>query len=316
MSCSAAVAPPSPVISGESIRSLSFTSITHQKPLISKHESRSLSFQLHYSINRSSSNSTFSHHLFLSAFAATLLILRLTSAVVLPDFPHRWRQLIAFSSQAEVELIDAPDYLFEAAVAYEDRRFFTHFGVDAIGVARAVLSLSARGGGSTITQQLVKNTFLKNERTVLRKFVEMVLAVALERRISKLRILSAYLCKIYWGHGIYGIKSASKFYFGKLPSTLTLSECALLIGMIPAPEVRSPFLDYSRGKTFQTRVLKRMVNGGFLDIEAALSALRKSDSLKAVGFGSAEHVLLPLSSSVKGLRMSMKLEKERAIYGK
>ncbi|KAH6782691.1 hypothetical protein C2S51_007984 [Perilla frutescens var. frutescens] len=307
MSCSAAAAPPFPAISCKNSPSLSFTSITHQNPPKIKYKLRVV--QLHYSLNHSnSSNSTFSQYLFLSAFSVAFLILRLTSSVVLPDFPHRWRQLIAFSSHAEAELIDAPDYLFEAAVAYEDRRFFSHCGVDAIGVARAVLSLSASGGGSTITQQLVKNTFLKNERTFLRKFVEMVLAVALERRISKLRILSAYLSKIYWGHGIYGIKSASNFYFRKNPSILTLSECALLIGMIPAPEARSPFRNYSRGKTCQARVLKRMVDGRFLDIEAALSAMRKSDSLKSAGLDFDERLLLPMSSSVKGLKMPVKME--------
>ncbi|XP_047958646.1 monofunctional glycosyltransferase-like [Salvia hispanica] len=300
---SAAAAPPFPTISGKGTQSISFTSTTnHKLPLNTKYQLSS-SLQRHYSLNRSS---TISQYLFLSAFSVALLILRLTSSVILPDFSHRWRQLIAFSSLAEAELIDAPDYLFDAAVAYEDRRFFSHFGVDAIGVARAVLSLSARGGGSTITQQLVKNTLLKNERTFLRKFVEMVLAVALERRISKLRILSAYLCKIYWGHGIYGINSASKFYFGKHPSLLTLGECALLVGMIPAPEVRSPFRDYSRGKTFQTRVLKRMVDGRFLNLEAALSAMRISDSLKVV---KAPETLIKL-----GLKDSWEWETESSVW--
>ncbi|EXB44348.1 Penicillin-binding protein 1A [Morus notabilis] len=105
--------------------------------------------------------------------------------------------------------------------------------------------------------------------------VEMVLSVALERTISKRRILSCYVNKIYWGHGIYGIESASDFYFGKPPSLLTLGESALLAGIIPAPELRSPFRDPTRGKTFQARVLKRMVEVGFLDIETALSVLKQ-----------------------------------------
>lgn len=149
MSCSAATAPPFPVITVKSIRSISFTSTTHQNPLTARCKLRA--FQLHYSLDR---RSTLSQYLFLSAFTVALLILRLASGVILPDFSHRWRKLIAFSSQAEAELVDAPDYLFDAAVAYEDRRFFRHCGVDAVGVARAVLSLSARGGGSTITQQV------------------------------------------------------------------------------------------------------------------------------------------------------------------
>ncbi|PON80868.1 GPCR kinase [Trema orientale] len=126
---------------------------------------------------------------------------------------------------------------------------------------------------------LVKNTFLKNERTLSRKVVEMVLSLALERTISKRRILSCYMCKdliqIYWGHGIHGIESASDFYFGKHPSLLTLGESALLAGIIPAPELRSPFRDRSRGKIFQARVLKRMVDVGFLDVKTALSVLKQ-----------------------------------------
>ncbi|MBA0703113.1 hypothetical protein Goari_022784 [Gossypium aridum] len=122
---------------------------------------------------------------------------------------------------------------------------------------------------------LVKNTFLKNERTFWRKILEMVLALALERTMSKQRILSSYVCKIYWGHGINGIESASKFYFGKHPSQLSLAESAMLAGLIPAPEHRSPLRDHSSGKTFQARVLKRMVKSGFLDINMALLTVRQ-----------------------------------------
>ncbi|XP_021900810.1 uncharacterized protein LOC110816794 isoform X2 [Carica papaya] len=122
---------------------------------------------------------------------------------------------------------------------------------------------------------LVKNSFLRNEPTFSRKIVEMVLAVALERKVSKQGILSTYLSKIYWGHGIYGIESASLFYFGKHPSLLSLGESAMLAGIIPAPELRSPFRDPSRGKTFQARVLKRMVKVGYLDIETALSVVKQ-----------------------------------------
>ncbi|CAL5419346.1 unnamed protein product [Camellia sinensis] len=117
--------------------------------------------------------------------------------VLLPDFPRRWHKLIAFSEDAESKFISHyyPSHLWQALVAYEDRRFFQHFGIDPVGIARAVFSFSARGGGSTITQQLVKNTFMKNERTFLRKIVEIVLALALERTLSKLKILGSYLSK-------------------------------------------------------------------------------------------------------------------------
>ncbi|KAB2076550.1 hypothetical protein ES319_A06G048600v1 [Gossypium barbadense] len=211
----------------------------------------------------------------LLAFSLTLLCFRLLSNVLLPDFALRWQSLVAFSREAEARTKSYPKHLWEAIVAYEDRRFFTHFGIDPVGIGRAVLSLSVRGGGSTITQQLVKNTFLKNERTFWRKTLEMVLALALERTMSKQRILSSYVCKIYLGHGINGIESASKFYFGKHPSQLNLAESAMLAGLIPAPEHRSPLRDRSSGKTYQARVLKRMVKFGFLDIKMALLTVRQ-----------------------------------------
>ncbi|KAL1093708.1 hypothetical protein V6Z11_D06G049100 [Gossypium hirsutum] len=211
----------------------------------------------------------------LLAFSLSLLCFRLLSNFLLPDFALRWQSLVAFSREAEARTKSYPKHLWQAIVAYEDRRFFTHFGIDPVGIGRAVLSLSARGGGSTITQQLVKNTFLKNERTFWRKILEMVLALALERTMSKQRILSSYVCKIYWGHGINGIESASKFYFGKHPSQLSLAESAMLAGLIPAPERRSPLRDRSSGKTFQARVLKRMVKSGFLDIKMALLTVRQ-----------------------------------------
>ncbi|XP_058224879.1 uncharacterized protein LOC131334029 isoform X1 [Rhododendron vialii] len=233
-------------------------------------------------------------------FSLTLLCLRLASSVLLPNFPHRWHQLVAFSEQAEAQFGHYPSHLWQAVVAYEDRRFFRHFGIDPVGIGRAVFSFSARGGGSTITQQLVKNTFLKNERTFSRKVVEMLLALALERTISKLRILSSYLYKIYWGHGIYGVEMASKFYFGKHPAILSLGECAILAGMIPAPELRSPLRNSIRGKTFQARVLKRMVEVGFLDIKTALLVVKQSLHIRVDDIGRGSGLLLPSSSLGKG----------------
>eukprot|EP01018_Ginkgo_biloba_P035904 Gb_13776 [translate_table: standard] len=170
---------------------------------------------------------------------------------------------------------DIPSYMWQAVVASEDRRFFEHHGIDPKGVARAALSMSAGGGGSTITQQLVKNIFLTNERKWARKVVEMILALLVEKQMSKWEILHSYLNKIYWGHGMYGIETASAFYFGKHPSLLTLGECAMLAGIIPAPEFLSPYRDTSRGKKPQARTLRRMVEAGFLDVETAASAVNE-----------------------------------------
>ncbi|GLJ48742.1 hypothetical protein SUGI_1027890 [Cryptomeria japonica] len=168
---------------------------------------------------------------------------------------------------------DIPSFMWQAVVASEDRRFFEHHGIDPKGLARAALSMSAGGGGSTITQQLVKNVFLTNDRKWERKVVEMILALLVERHMSKWDILFSYLNKIYWGHGLYGIERASAFYFGKHPSLLTLGECAMLAGIIPAPELLSPYRDPSRGKKPQGRTLRRMVEAGFLHPEMAEEAL-------------------------------------------
>ncbi|KAL5844097.1 hypothetical protein ACOSQ4_010055 [Xanthoceras sorbifolium] len=239
--------------------------------------------------------------LFLLLFSLTLLFLRLFSNALLPDFPLRWLNLVAFAQENEPKTRAYPSHLWEAIVAYEDRRFFSHFGVDPVGISRAILSFSALGGGSTITQQLVKNSFLKNERTVSRKIVEMVLALALEMVMSKWEILSSYMSKIYWGHGIYGIESASGFYFRKHPSLLSLGESAMLAGIIPAPELRSPLRDCSRGKTFQARVLKRMVEVGFIDVETALLIMKEPLHLHLDGLKNADGCLYLLSISREGI---------------
>ncbi|KAI5072603.1 hypothetical protein GOP47_0012709 [Adiantum capillus-veneris] len=176
-----------------------------------------------------------------------------------------------------------PAFLWQAVVACEDRRFFQHHGVDPRGLARAALSLSSNGGGSTITQQLVKNVFLNNERKWTRKLVEMLLALILESRMSKWDILQAYLKKIYWGHGNYGVDAASEFYFGKHVTLLNLGESAMLAGMIPAPEIFSPFHDASRGKRAQGRALRRMVEVGFLDSDYAAAILSEPLELTREG---------------------------------
>ncbi|KAH9318050.1 hypothetical protein KI387_019819, partial [Taxus chinensis] len=182
---------------------------------------------------------------------------------------------------------DVPSYMWQAVVASEDRRFFEHCGIDPKGLARATLSMTAGGGGSTITQQLVKNVFLTNERKWERKVIEMILALLVERQMSKWDILFSYLNKIYWGHGIYGIERASAFYFGKHPSVLTLGECAMLAGIIPAPELLSPYRDPSRGKKPQARALRRMVEAGFLHPEIAAAIVNESLFMGSDGQGAS-----------------------------
>ncbi|KAL5704336.1 hypothetical protein ACHQM5_022779 [Ranunculus cassubicifolius] len=133
--------------------------------------------------------------LLLCVYFLIFLFLRLFSILLPPDFTQRWHDLIVFSEKAEMEAKDYPLHLLQAVVAYEDRRFYWHFGVDPVGIARAVVFFPRGGGGSTITQQLVKNVFLSNDRTFSRKAVEMILALTLERKLSKSKILSSYLGK-------------------------------------------------------------------------------------------------------------------------
>ncbi|XP_042507656.1 biosynthetic peptidoglycan transglycosylase-like isoform X2 [Macadamia integrifolia] len=130
---------------------------------------------------------------FLCVFFAILLYIRLLFTLLPLDFPQRWRWLMVFAEEADDRARSYPSHLWQAVVASEDRRFFRHCGIDPVGIARAVFYLSARGGGSTITQQLVKNAFLTTQRTFSRKIIEVVLAVILERMMSKWKILNTYL---------------------------------------------------------------------------------------------------------------------------
>ena len=145
---------------------------------------------------------------------------------------------------AAVPLRELPDYVPKAFVAIEDRRFYSHRGVDPLGITRALVAdVIHRGtaqGGSTITQQLAKNLFLTQERTVTRKLQEIVLALWLEHKYSKRQILELYLNRVYFGAGAYGIEGAGQRYFGKSARQLTLAEAAMLAGLVQAPSRLAP----------------------------------------------------------------------------
>jgi penicillin-binding protein 1A len=145
---------------------------------------------------------------------------------------------------AAVPIGDLPDYVPNAFIAIEDRRFYSHRGVDPLGITRAfVANIIHRGtaqGGSTITQQLAKNLFLTQERTVTRKLQEIVLALWLEHKYSKRQILELYLNRVYFGAGAYGIEGAGQRYFGKSARQVTLAEAAMLAGLVQAPSRLAP----------------------------------------------------------------------------
>lgn len=165
-----------------------------------------------------------------------------------------------------VRLEEAPRHLINAVLAAEDSRFFRHGGIDLRSMARALWIDLKQGaivqGGSTLTQQLVKNFYLNQERTVTRKVNEVFMALILDLRYSKNQILEAYLNEIYFAQsgtmGIYGIGRASRYYFGKRPHELTLAESALLAGMIKSPNMLSPFRDPVRATARRNAVLDRM----------------------------------------------------------
>src|SRR6266542_1359490 len=172
-----------------------------------------------------------------------------------------------------VSLSQMPPTLKEAVLATEDARFYSHFGVDPIGIARAIYQNFRRGriveGGSTITQQLAKVLFLTPDRSLERKLKEAVLAIELERRYSKERILEIYLNQIYFGHGAFGVEAASRTFFGKSVSELSPADAALLAGLPKAPATYSPFDHPEAAKRRRATVLTRMVDTGAMRAEQA-----------------------------------------------
>jgi penicillin-binding protein 1A len=172
-----------------------------------------------------------------------------------------------------VPLAHIPQALRDAVIATEDKRFYYHWGVDPIGIARATVQNYRRGrvveGGSTITQQLTKVLFLTPDKSLERKVKEAVLALELERRYTKDRILEMYLNQVYFGHGAYGVEAAARTYFGKSVSELNVREAALVAGLPRAPSTYSPFEHGDAAKRRREVVLRRMVDYGALkDAEA------------------------------------------------
>jgi penicillin-binding protein 1A len=164
---------------------------------------------------------------------------------------------------------DLPDYVPNAFIAIEDRRFRSHIGIDPIGLARAAVQNMMTGhvvqGGSTLTQQLAKNLFLSPGRTFDRKLQEAMLALYLESRYSKNQILTLYLNRIYFGAGVYGIEAASEKFFGKHANELGLIEAAIIAGSVKAPARYNPLSDTDAGLARARLVLKAMQNAGFID---------------------------------------------------
>jgi penicillin-binding protein 1A len=172
---------------------------------------------------------------------------------------------------------ELPPNLVHAVVAIEDRRFYHHFGVDPIGLTRAMLTNSRRGytaqGGSTLTQQLAKNMFLTPQRTFKRKLQEALLALQLERYYTKDQILTGYLNRVYLGAGAFGVDAAAKTYFGKPATQLNLQESAIIAGLLKAPSKYSPANDMDAALARAELVLRAMHNEGYISDQEMLAAL-------------------------------------------
>ena len=161
-----------------------------------------------------------------------------------------------------------PDHLIKAVLATEDRRFYEHFGIDFFGTFRALVTNARAGGvvqgGSTITQQLAKNLFLSNERTIERKVNEAFLALWLETRLTKNEILKLYLDRAYLGGGAFGVDGAAQYYFGKSIRDVTLPEAAMLAGLFKAPSRFSPLANLPAARARANVVLDNLVDAGFM----------------------------------------------------
>jgi len=185
-----------------------------------------------------------------------------------------------------LQLTDLPKALPEAVIATEDRRFYHHFGLDLLGMARAAFANLRAGhvveGGSTLTQQLAKNIFLTPDRTLLRKAQEALLALWLEHHFGKDRLLEIYLNRVYLGAGAYGVDAAARRYFGKSARSLDTYECALLAGLLKAPSKYSPAGNRARAAKRTAQVLDNMVAAGYLTPQEAAAAGTHSIVLAAV----------------------------------
>jgi penicillin-binding protein 1A len=198
-------------------------------------------------------------------------------------------------SGVSVTLRELPAHVPQAFIAIEDRRFYSHRGVDPLSVGRALLANALhRGvtqGGSTITQQLAKNLFLTQERTLTRKLQEAMLALWLERKFSKTEILELYLNRVYFGAGAYGVEAAAQRYFGKSARQASLAEAAMLAGLVKSPSRLAPTRNPHGAEQRAQAVIAAMAEMGFAsDSKAKLALAQPAHALKQNTTGSVNYV--------------------------
>ncbi|WP_371369188.1 Penicillin-binding protein 1F [Sporomusa rhizae] len=211
--------------------------------------------------------------------------LNLVSATQVYDINGQLISKLFEENRVVVTINNISPYVQQAIIANEDTRFYSHFGLDPIGIMRAIVVNIRHGslieGGSTLTQQLAKNMFLTQERTLLRKLKEAMLAVIIDYKFSKQEILQAYLNQVYFGEGAYGIEAAAQMYFGKHAKDLTLAESALLAGLPRGPNIYSPYVDIKAATDRRSVVLAGMVKEGYVTEQDA--AKSKAEPINLAG---------------------------------
>jgi penicillin-binding protein 1B len=215
-----------------------------------------------------------------------------------------------FQSRRYADFDQFPSVLVKAVTAIEDRNFFTHPGVDLRGICRAFIKNQWHGetreGGSTITQQLIKTQFLTPKRTLERKFVEVMMALAIERRMSKKQIFTLYANRVYLGQNgatmVYGFKQASQVFFGKEMSELSLGEAALLAGLVKAPNRYSPVRNPEAATARRNVVLQAMVDVG--SVSGAEAATAQAEQLALLPQGKSDESIAPHFIDYVGLELA------------
>jgi len=204
-----------------------------------------------------------------------------------------------------IDINTAPELLINAFIAAEDNRFFEHNGIDIKGLARAATQLFTSGkiksGGSTITMQVAKNFFLSREKTFIRKFNEIFLALKIEQSLSKNEILELYFNKIYLGNRAYGIHAAAQVYYGKLIQELSLAQVAMIAGLPKAPSSYNPIANAERAKTRRNWILDRMVELDMINKQQHLSA--KNESITARYHGGKTDISAPYVAEMARLEI-------------
>ena len=202
----------------------------------------------------------------------------------------------------DVRIADLPAYVPQAIIAIEDRRFRSHFGVDPMGLMRAMVENLRAGrvvqGGSTLTQQLAKNLFLQPDRTMTRKAQEAVLAIWLETQFSKDEILQLYMNRVYFGGGATGIEKAAQKYFGKSARDVTLAEAAILAAVLKAPTNYNPMTNPDAANKRAHEVLNDMVDSGFIDAGEAQMALTAPATVRAADYMPATQYIVDYVSEI------------------